>query len=77
VPHRVLGQAIVVVATPKDGASLDAKRLLAACRESFPAYMVPARVEVRAGPLPRNPNGKLDRKLLAAEFEELFAGIKA
>ena len=46
------------------------RRLLAACRERLPAYMVPARIDVRAGPLPRNPNGKIDRK--AAEFAELF-----
>ncbi len=34
----------------------------------MPAYMVPAGVSPRHGPLPRNPNGKLDRKSLAAEF---------
>jgi hypothetical protein len=36
--------------------------------------MVPARVDVRPGPLPRNPNGKIDRKALAAEFAALFEG---
>ena len=77
VPHPVLGQAIVVVATPKDGAPLDANRLLSACRERFPAYMVPAKVELRTGPLPRNPNGKIDRKLLAEEFQSLFEDVKA
>jgi acyl-CoA ligase (AMP-forming) (exosortase A-associated) len=69
VPHATLGQAIAVVATPKDGATVDAASLVAACRAALPAYMVPASVDVRAGPLPRNPNGKIDRKALAAEFE--------
>jgi acyl-coenzyme A synthetase/AMP-(fatty) acid ligase len=32
--------------------------------------MVPTRIEVRRGPLPRNPNGKIDRKILAAEYAE-------
>jgi acyl-CoA synthetase (AMP-forming)/AMP-acid ligase II len=41
---------------------------LAECRERLPAYMVPATIEVRAAPLPRNPNGKIDRKLLAHEY---------
>ena len=41
-----------------------ADALLAECRQHMPAYMVPAGVEVAAGPLPRNPNGKIDRKLL-------------
>ena len=45
---------------------LDADALLAECRQRMPAYMVPAGIEIVAGPLPRNPNGKIDRKLLAA-----------
>ena len=36
----------------------------------MPAYMVPAGVQPMAGPLPRNPNGKIDRKLLATAFVE-------
>ena len=58
----------MVVATPKSAAALDVAALLAACRDRLPAYMVPARIEVRAGPLPRNPNGKIDRKAIGAEF---------
>lgn len=65
VSHDTLGQAIVVVVTPPDGGSVDADRLLAECRARMPAYMVPSQVEVRDGPLPRNPNGKIDRKALA------------
>jgi len=72
VPHPMLGQAIVVVATSKDGGALDAVALLAQCKERLPAYMIPARVEIRSGPLPRNPNGKIDRKGLSAEFQGLF-----
>ncbi|HKW36653.1 MAG TPA: acyl-CoA ligase (AMP-forming), exosortase A system-associated [Burkholderiales bacterium] len=74
VPHPVLGQAIVVVATPRDGARLDAQELLAQCRQRLPAFMVPARVTVRAGSLPRNPNGKIDRKSIAQEMQNLFEG---
>jgi acyl-CoA ligase (AMP-forming) (exosortase A-associated) len=72
IPHPVLGQAIVVVATGRDGARLDAEDLLARCRRDLPAFMVPARVTVRGGSLPRNPNGKIDRKLLAQEMQGLF-----
>jgi acyl-CoA ligase (AMP-forming) (exosortase A-associated) len=68
-PHPVLGQAVVVVATLKDGVTLDEARLLAECKARLPAYMVPARIELRSAPLPRNPNGKIDRKALAAAFE--------
>ena len=77
IPHPVLGQAIVVVATARDGARLDAEQLLARCRQQLPAFMVPVRVTVREGSLPRNPNGKIDRKLMAQEMQALFeAGTK-
>jgi len=72
IAHPVLGQAIVVVATARDGAKLDGEELLARCRSQLPAFMVPARVDVRTGNLPRNPNGKIDRKLLAQEMQGLF-----
>ncbi|HET7201140.1 MAG TPA: acyl-CoA ligase (AMP-forming), exosortase A system-associated [Burkholderiales bacterium] len=72
IPHAVLGQAIVVVATARDGAQLDSEALLAQCRRQLPAYMVPARVTVHEGNLPRNPNGKIDRKLMANEMRDLF-----
>ncbi|NMG76358.1 acyl-CoA ligase (AMP-forming), exosortase A system-associated [Aromatoleum diolicum] len=69
-PHPALGHAICVIATPAPGTQLDTTALLADCRKRMPAYMVPAHIEVRDGPLPRNPNGKIDRKQLAAEYQE-------
>ncbi|MEJ6008243.1 acyl-CoA ligase (AMP-forming), exosortase A system-associated [Paucibacter sp. AS339] len=71
VDHPSLGQAIQVIATPPSGASdIDLPALQAACRQHMPAYMVPAGIEVQAGPLPRNPNGKIDRKLLSTAWVE-------
>jgi acyl-CoA ligase (AMP-forming) (exosortase A-associated) len=69
--HASLGQAIVAVVTPADGVTLDVGALLHDCRTSLPAYMVPVRIHVQTGGLPRNPNGKIDRKRLAAEFAAL------
>ncbi len=69
VAHDTLGQSIVVVATPTAGGTLDTAALLAECRSRMPAYMVPARIEVRDGPLPRNPNGKIDRKALSSDLQ--------
>jgi acyl-coenzyme A synthetase/AMP-(fatty) acid ligase len=69
VDHASLGQAIQVIATPPVGSdALDTQALLAACRARMPAYMMPAGVQARSGPLPRNPNGKIDRKLLSTEW---------
>jgi acyl-CoA ligase (AMP-forming) (exosortase A-associated) len=71
VDHPVLGQAIQVIATAPDGsAALDVQALQAQCRIHMPAYMVPAGIEPMAGPLPRNPNGKIDRKLLSTGWAE-------
>jgi len=69
VEHPTLGQAIQVIATPPAGhAGLDQVALAAACRKHMPGYMLPAGIAERAGPLPRNPNGKIDRKLLSTEW---------
>jgi acyl-CoA ligase (AMP-forming) (exosortase A-associated) len=71
VDHPSLGQAIQVIATaPEGAAALDLQALLAQCRERMPAYMVPSGVQAAQGPLPRNPNGKIDRKLLATQWVE-------
>jgi len=74
VEHPVIGQAIQVIATPPGAAlgqtSLDVQALLAQCRAHMPAYMVPADVAVVPGPLPRNPNGKIDRKLLSTQWAQ-------
>ena len=74
VDHPTLGQAIQVIATAPDGtAALDMAALQAECRQRMPAYMVPAGIEPAAGPLPRNPNGKIDRKLLSTAWLERLA----
>jgi acyl-CoA ligase (AMP-forming) (exosortase A-associated) len=75
VPHDLLGQAIHVAAVPSDMASgdveADTRALLAHCRATLPGYMVPAGVFWVSDPLPRNPNGKLDRRRWMAEHEQI------
>jgi acyl-CoA ligase (AMP-forming) (exosortase A-associated) len=69
--HAVLGQVVHLAATaPAGSGRVDVAALLGDCRARMPGYMVPAAVHVMAGPLPRNPNGKIDRKLLAAQAAE-------
>jgi acyl-coenzyme A synthetase/AMP-(fatty) acid ligase len=66
IPHPTLGQAIaVIIVAPADGHG-DTQALLDMCRKLLPAFMVPVHVEWRST-LPRNPNGKYDRKRLAIE----------
>jgi len=69
VEHAALGQAIqVIVTAPEGGEGVDVLALLADCKVRMPSYMVPHGVMVASGTLPRNPNGKIDRKRLTTEW---------
>lgn len=75
ISHPTLGQAIAVIATPAPGIVLDANILKTACQKHLPAYMVPLHIEITTESLPRNPNGKIDRKALSLERQELFSNL--
>ena len=69
VDHPTLGHAIQVIATSANMENATSiSGLLAQCKARMPAYMVPAGIEIVHGPLPRNPNGKIDRKLLSTDW---------
>lgn len=72
VEHPTLGQAIVLIVTARTDQPFDRDALLKGCRERLPAYMMPADIRVHHGSLPRNPNGKIDRKQLGTELADLF-----
>lgn len=72
VPHSTLGQAIVVTAMPKEGIEIEPDTLLTACKNHLPAFMLPSLIVLRQTSLPRNPNGKIDRKSLAHEYQQAF-----
>ncbi|MCA1245483.1 acyl-CoA ligase (AMP-forming), exosortase A system-associated [Massilia sp. MS-15] len=71
VPHPALGQAIVLLAVAR-AAGLEPEALRKALQRSLPAYMVPAHLALHDGPFPRNPNGKIDRKLLQQSHLTMF-----
>ena len=71
VPHPVMGQAIVLLAVARE-AGLTPALLQKECQRRLPAWMVPAHIALRPGPLPRNPNGKFDRPALRAPLVALF-----
>ena len=73
VPHAVLGHAIALLVTPPPGVEVRRDSVLAACRARLPSYMVPLWVDIRDDALPRNPNGKIDRPLLARELARAYA----
>ena len=72
IPHKRLGQAIVLAVVTQDGDAFDEKSFIKYCQKQLPAFMIPASV-IQKDVLPRNPNGKIDRKALVNEYQELFA----
>lgn len=67
VEDESLGQKVVLVATTAQNGTEDTAALLTFMKAKLPAFMVPAVVEWRET-LPRNPNGKIDRKTLESEL---------
>lgn len=69
-PHPELGQAILLT-VEADAPSLTEEAILEHCRQTLPAFMVPALVRTMSR-LPRTPNGKVDRRAIAKQFAEVF-----
>lgn len=74
-PHPERGQVVVLIVAGM--AAGKEPQLLQICRAQLPSYMAPTQVRVWPGSLPRNPNGKLDRQVLAGAVARLFAGSTA
>jgi acyl-CoA ligase (AMP-forming) (exosortase A-associated) len=68
--HEQLGQTIAVALFAGDTVVADVEALREQCRLTLPAYQVPTHFLACDGPLPRNPNGKLDRPRIAAEARQ-------
>jgi acyl-CoA synthetase (AMP-forming)/AMP-acid ligase II len=63
----------VIATCARRRAAVDASTA-GAVPQHMPAYMVPHGIEGAQGPLPRNPNGKIDRKQLATAWVERHGG---
>lgn len=61
-PHPDLGHEVIAVVVAENDARLDTGVLQQACLARMPRYMLPSRIVVQHQHLPRNPNGKIDRK---------------
>lgn len=75
IPHPALGQAVVAVIKLLEQ-GLNESELINHCKQHLPNFMVPLQIITRQADLPRNPNGKIDRKALAAELCDLFVENK-
>ena len=59
VPHVQLGEEVKAVVHLKPGVSITAEAIQEHCRRHLAEFKVPAYVEFRGDPLPRNPAGKI------------------
>jgi acyl-coenzyme A synthetase/AMP-(fatty) acid ligase len=70
VAHPELGQAIILLVDPAND-EVDVEAILNLCRKEMPSYMVPEHIELRSD-LPKNPNGKIDRAQMSAQYKAHF-----
>ena len=71
IPHDALGQAVVLVVKPADVDTFDESELLSFCKKAMPNFMHPQAIKIHDA-LPRNANGKIDRKQLWQRYQQLF-----
>lgn len=67
VPDPKWGEAVKAIVVPVEGCEPDPKALIAWARERIAAYKAPKTIEFRPT-LPRNPSGKILRRLLRDEY---------
>lgn len=74
--HAALGEAILLLVTPgtgEAGGSTLESAILEECRRELPNFMVPGAIRV-LDTLPRNQNGKIDRRTLGETYRDIFLG---
>ncbi len=70
IPHDTLGQEIIVVVSVEQPDTFDTSELINACKSQLPNFMIPSRI-IALTELPKNPNGKIDRKSLVQNVQSL------
>ncbi len=66
------GQIVKAVVVVRAGTVVDADVLRAFCAETLSSYKIPADLEIRTGPLPRNATGKVMKHVLAGTSASAF-----
>ncbi len=71
ISHPRLGQAILLVIKPSNKKEFNHQQLLTYCQKNLPNFMQPHSIQL-VDSLPRNPNGKINRKLLSTQYQNRF-----
>ena len=67
IPHATWGEAVHAVIVCRDGAGLTRDQVTDCCKQKLAPFQIPASLEFRSE-LPRNPSGKLLKRVLRQEF---------
>jgi long-chain acyl-CoA synthetase len=73
VPHKVLGEEVKAVVQLRAGSTATPEDIQDFCRKHLADFKVPAVVDIRAEPLPRNPAGKVLKNLLRGDESSFVA----
>ncbi len=68
IPHRVLGEEVGAIVQLTPGSTVTAPELRAFVGKHLAAFKIPAVIEIRQEPLPRNANGKILKRQLKEEM---------
>ncbi len=71
VPHPMIGQAVLVVAQGASPGDESTEAIAKHCRSRLPNFMAPAEI-IWTDEMPKNPNGKIDRKTLSQLHKDRF-----
>ena len=69
VPDEKFGEALLAFVVLRDGESLDCDAMIEFCRDKIAGYKIPRQLEL-IDELPRNPSGKILKKVLRAPYWE-------
>ena len=68
IPHKVLGEEVAAVVQVRSDSRVTQEDLQRHVALHLAAFKVPVRIDLRAEPLPRNPNGKIPKAVLKKEM---------
>ncbi|OBF13649.1 acyl-CoA synthetase [Mycobacterium sp. ACS4331] len=73
-PHPVWVEAVVATVVPRDGAQVSVEEILGHCREHLAGFKTPKQIFF-ADSLPKNPSGKLLKRVLRERFSADGTGV--
>lgn len=68
IPSKVIGNRIIARVRPFPDRKVNSLSLKVQCAEALPKYAIPHTFQISPDPLPKNSNGKVDKRLISTEW---------